>query len=82
MLSKPSSKSAKGKFTPEVTIGVMLFNEKYAKPLNSIEYVVEDEARVKAMFKFLGISDKNTFYLKDGTYDEVDMLCTGVKLKY
>ena len=72
MVSKtaPYKKPAKEKFTPKLVIGVMLFNETYGKTsYGNLENVVGDETRVREIFKFLGISDKNIFYLKDGTYD-------------
>jgi hypothetical protein len=85
MVSKtgPVKKHAKEKFTPEVKVGVMLFNEKYGKTSHgNLESVVGDEVRVRAMFKFLGILDENTFYRKDATYNEVDILSTDIKRRY
>ena len=72
MVSKPGpyKKPAKEKFNPELVIGVMLFNEKYGKTsYSNLANVVGDEKRVRELFEFLGISGKNIFYLKDGTYD-------------
>ena len=72
MVSKtePYKKPAKEKFNPEMVIGVMLFNEKYGNTSQkNLESVVGDEKRVRELFKFLGISGKNIFYVKDGTYD-------------
>ncbi len=85
MVSKtePFKKPAKDKFTPKVVIGVMIFNEKYGKTsYGNLENVIGDEKRVRDIFKFLGISDKNIFYLKDGTFDKLDMLFTDIKRKY
>ncbi len=72
-----NTKRSKGKFTPELVFGLMLYNEdygntSYAKLVN----VVGDAERIRQTFRHLRIPDKNITFLKDGKWDKVDMLFT------
>ena len=79
MMSKTEddSKPTKAKFTPEVVFGAVVYNEKYGNTsYGNIKNVVEDAERMRKTYKELHIPEENITFLKDGTWDEVDMLFT------
>jgi hypothetical protein len=79
MVSKtePNTKPSKSTFTPEVVFGLMLYNEHYDNtPYLNLRNSVIDAEIVRHTFKDLRIPDKNITFLKDGNWDEVDMLLT------
>ena len=68
--TEPYSKPSKVKFTPDVVIVVVLYNEEYGKTsYANIKNVVADAERMRQSFKALRIPDKNITFLKDGTWD-------------
>jgi len=75
--------TTKAVFTPEEVFGIVIYNEDYRKTpqYKNLVDVNRDKEKMEETFKLLRIPEKNTTYLKDGSWDDIDLLFTEMKLK-
>ena len=80
--TKANIKPQKPVFTPEEVMGIVVYNEEYGNTqYKNLKDVNRDEENMRKTFQLLRIPEKNTIYLKDGSWDKVDKLFTRMKLK-
>ena len=60
----------------------MVYNEDYRKTqYQNLKNVNRDKENMRATFQLLRIPEKNTIYLKDGSWDELEELFMKMSLK-
>ena len=60
----------------------MVYNEDYSKTqYKNLKNVNRDKENMRATFQLLRIPEKNTIYLKDGSWDELEELFMKMSLK-